>query len=242
MLPAFIIAQKHKIAVSVLNAAANQISNGYTPTLTDSLPSSTPGKPPRFLNDPVHESPKYGFKVTVLYERTLSNHFSIFSGLNYSYSGFTTGKQHLLFMSQYAPGRGFVFPAVETYSTVSYTYSYYQAGLPIGVNYFFNIKKLKFYTGAGVSVNYLSKVNQYTTLYFYNNDKTLKETASKSLYRDFNVAAQVHFGAEFNLKSAFTLRVAPQFQYTFTNIAAKNAGYKIHPYMAGLEISVVKDL
>jgi hypothetical protein len=113
-LPTVLSAQKHKVGLSVSAGVSNQTSTGYMENINNSLPTTTPNQPPKFLNPPVKEEYAFAAKVSLVYEYTIRERLAFFGGLNFSKSGFRINKEQLLFQSQYVPDRGYILPALES--------------------------------------------------------------------------------------------------------------------------------
>jgi nickel-dependent lactate racemase len=65
-LPTVLSAQKHKLGLSVSAGVSNQTSTGYMENINNSLPTTTPNQPPKFLNPPVKEEYAFAAKVYFL--------------------------------------------------------------------------------------------------------------------------------------------------------------------------------
>lgn len=188
-----------------------------------------------------NQIPKMGYTLTAHYERELTKKWSFTSGVIFTNKGYQNEKSDLRYSDQILPKKGFVIASQEVAGPVSYKYRYnfYQIGIPLGINYYIPVKKLKFIIGTGIAANYLVNV-RYAVVYELSdgNTKTTKKDSNPNYYTNVSLSAFGHMGIEFNLPRNLKFRIAPNVSYSLTNVMDKNISYKIYPYSIGIEYGV----
>lgn len=183
-----------------------------------------------------NEIPKLGYKITANYERSFHKRASFFTGLAFINNGYQTEEFEIRFSSN-PPAN------LQRYRAVSNRTSIYQIGIPIGIHYFIPIKKVRFFLGAGTSINYLLSV-QDTRILHTINDETEKSssTVDQSQFRPLSIASFINFGIGFNLNENYIMRISPNIHYTLTNIMSDKSARKTYPTSSGINIGVYRQL
>lgn len=188
------------------------------------------------IGSPINEIPKLGYRFTANYERSFHKRASFFTGLAFINNGYKTEEFELKYsdIPQANPPK---------YRAVSYRTNIYQIGIPIGVHYFIPIKKVRFFLGAGASINYLLSLQDTRVLYTLNNE-TEKSTSNidKESYKPLSFASFVNFGIAFNLSENYTMRISPNIHYTLTNIMSDKSILKVYPTSSGINFGVYRQL
>ncbi len=189
------------------------------------------------LSEPI-EMPKLGYTVTASYEHKFHAKASVFSGLSFISNGYQSQKRDILFSSP-PPTTGFG----AGYTAYRYRYSFYQIGIPVGVNYFIPIKKIKLFFSAGVSVNYLINVRYTGILYATDgNDRVSKRDDDKKYYKDFNFSAFASVGIEAKIAPKYNLRIFPNVSYNLTNVMDNAITYKAYLDATNIGVGVYRQL
>jgi hypothetical protein len=189
---------------------------------------------PIFATPTINEIPKIGYRASVSYERAIHKRVSFFVGVSFTNNGYQTEEFELRYSTMPPPN------APRATSTRT---SLYQFGIPIGVNLFFPIKKVKLFLSAGASTQYLARIRNTNFRYTIDN-RTEKSTSNgnKGLYKPLSFAAFGSFGIEFNVVKNMAMRIAPNTHYTFTNIMDNDVAYEVYPTSAGISIGIWYDL
>ncbi len=184
---------------------------------------------------------KWGFTAGANYERAIAKNITLTAGIAVANSGYQYGKGSLRFSDQLLPKKGFVLPVTTKYTDIRLRYSFYTLGLPVGVNYYVPLKKIKLFFGAGASINYLINVKS-KVIYYIDNKRAEARTHNdqREYYRQFTLSAFVQAGIEGSLKNGYAYRVFPNFSYTLTDVMKDGIIYSLYPYSVGVGFGVVK--
>lgn len=226
------------IAILLCAVVANSQKNSVGVTVTTGLAYRTYQSKHSIIDEPP-EMPKFGCTFTASYEHKFHAKASVFSGLSFISNGYQSQKRDRLYSSLPPPTTG----SGEVYYAYRYRYSFYQIGIPVGVNYFIPIKKVKLFFSAGVSANYLINV-RYTSISYATdgNDRVRKSDDDKVYYKDFNFSAFASFGIDAKIAPKYNLRVFPSLSYNFTNVMDNDVYYKTYLNATNIGIGVYRQL
>lgn len=186
------------------------------------------------VNNAVAQIPKWGYRATASFERNFHKKASFFTGISFVNNGYQTEEFTVLYSST---------PPPNAARSIRIRTSFYQLELPIGVNYFIPIKKVKLFFSAGISTNYLVKVVDTRIAYTINNDEEKSNsTVDKDVFNPFSFSAIGAFGIEFNLSQSYTMRIAPNLHYTFTDVMSDKSANTLYLTSSGVSFGVYRAL
>lgn len=184
----------------------------------------------------MNQQPKAGYTFTAQYERELTKNWSFVSGLLFTNKGYQGEKMDLRFSD-----RIFIdSSSLPEYHAFRNRFSYFMVGIPLGINYYIRLKKVNFFFGGGVGVNYLINV-RYTGILYRTDGRKPKVSHSNDdmiYYSRISLSTFAQGGIEINMPRNLKFRIAPNVSYSLTNVMDKKVIYKIYPYSIGIGYGV----
>lgn len=181
------------------------------------------------------QQPTAGYTATIWAERKLTEKLYLYTGLLFTHKGYQSKEREIRYSIPPPPN--------AEYRAHRYKYSFYQFGIPVGVNYFIPLKKFKLFVGGGISINLLQKV-MYTSISYGVNGTKNKISRTEYDLKDYQRLALYGYantGAEIPLKKELSFRVFANTAYSFSNVVNDGFIYSIYPYSIGLGFGIYKN-
>lgn len=175
------------------------------------------------------EVPKFGYTAGINLLFHIHKKIVVETGLLFSDKGEKTKKTSFVNVTN---------DQLPTYYT--YKYHYYYLDIPLKVNYYVLMGKLKIYLTAGISGNIF--LTQKTTLLEGHDNKDTKRTSFtfNPEFNRFNLAFVAGAGINYKVSKRTDLKVEPIYRRSITPI--DNFPIKVYLYSAGLNIGLTYKL
>ncbi len=171
---------------------------------------------------------RFGFNYNI----QISQRFHFKTGLRFVNKGYNSYKYKDSDWGLTAPEGTFVGnEPSESGGSLQYKYNMFFIEVPVILRYkLAQRKKFEFYCEAGVAPSYL--IDAITVQRFNSDRKQFKDTNSN--YNNWQVAAVMGVGANYQIKEKTQLYAQPTYSYDITKIV--NAPLNVHLYSIGLEL------
>jgi hypothetical protein len=195
-------------------AKPNRISIGlnFSPDYSYRTLKNVAGRPDGDLVIKVRngdEAGKFGYTTGLNVCINLTKRTGFETGIQYSNKGYQT-KTHDLVYPQPDP----TLPA-----KAKYIYNYSYIDIPLKIKFVLGKNKIRFTTGAGLTVNFLVKEFQ-KNIYEYSNGTTVKKTQPSTFdFNKINLSPTISAGLECKINDKMYLKAEPTLRYAvFKNI------------------------
>jgi hypothetical protein len=179
------------------------------------------------------ELPKLGYTIGVLGNYAFSGKIGLELGVQYTNSGYSTGKRTILIAD---PNDPLLQNASET-STLVYNNHYIE--VPVLLNLTFGQNKLRFISSIGITNGFLVKQGLKHVLESADGEKEIQRMGANKTGRAYNLLPTIALGVEYALSENVALRVQPTFRH---GILSWGEPIKEYPWNAGLNVGLFYSL
>lgn len=188
---------------------------------------------PMYSSEPIPTEPKPAFSAGAYFEHLFHPKVSFFAGLIYINNGYQTQETDVLYSNISRP----------PYKSFRSRLTFHQISIPVGVNYFIPIRRIKLFLQAGVAAHYLVGTTHKMILYDTQGGREVNTTKQGTDgFNRLTFSARAAFGIEFGLGDLCTMRVFPTIQYAFTNTMPSDIPYKIYLNSSAIGLGVYRTL
>lgn len=179
---------------------------------------------------------------------SVTNHFSVETGLLFSNKGFGTKKvemSELYFGDMIDPRYGYVYevqPGSHSGSieSVRFVHNYYYLDVPFRIYYTAGQDRLRFVGGVGITANFLLEA-KHSAIYVYTNGERERITRDEQYdFAKFNVSPSISAGVDYKLNHQFNIKLVPYFSYGLIKIIDSPISSRL--WSTGLNFSVFYNL
>ncbi len=159
------------------------------------------------------EVPKIGFHTGLKFMYQINQNISFESGIQFASRGYQTRNQNMI----YEDPIGGVNSVPNDHSPVKIRiiYNYYFIDIPLGLNFTFGKKKVRFISSIGLNVNYFIKTIN-TAVITYSDGETERHTSfvvKKNHLQIINLSPAMGAGIVYSLRDNLFLRIESCFSY-----------------------------
>ncbi len=155
-----------------------------------------------------HDIIKFGYTTGFDICLNISKNIGLEMGIQYSNKGFQTKKMELSFWT----------PEPNAPTKIAHRYNYHYLDIPLKANFTLGKKKVRFFSSAGLCVNFLVK-KTITSISEYSDGRTNRSTyPSGSDNNILNLSPILSAGIDYKINNQMNLRIEPTFRYEILKV------------------------
>lgn len=175
--------------------------------------------------------PKFGYSAGINFSYQLSNKYSFEVQALFSDKGERTKKYDL-------QNPIIIASQDKIPYHISFINHYYYLDLPLKINYYLFVKKVKFYVTAGISANVFLFQKTTSTVDNKDGSSEISSSVSHPNFQKINFAVLLGLGMNYNITDKYVLKIEPVYKHSVISIV--NAPIKSYLYSIGLNVGIAR--